>query len=143
MSKWDKRFLDLAKTVASWSKDPSTGVGAVVVDKDHRIVSLGFNGFPRGVKDDERLKDRDTKYEVTVHAEVNAVLFAQRNLTGCTCYIWPLPCCARCASILVQSGIDRVVSVQVTEPRWIESCKLGQSLLEEAGVQVYLSKEEV
>ncbi len=143
MSKWDNRFLSLAKTVASWSKDPSTGVGAVIVDKDNRIVSLGFNGFPRGVKDDDRLNDREKKYEITVHAELNAILFARTPVDGCTIYTYPLPPCSRCASTIIQSGIVRSVAPVIDEPRWIESCKLGQSILEEAGVQYYLSKEEV
>jgi dCMP deaminase len=132
------RFLNLAKEVANWSKDPSTKVGAVIADKDHRIVSIGFNGFPQGIKDDERLNDREKKYELTIHAEANAILFAGRSLDGCTCYTWPLPCCSRCAAIIIQSGMDRFVSLEVTEPRWIESCKLGQDLLKEAGVQTFL-----
>lgn len=143
MSKWDRRFIELAKTVSTWSKDPSTGVGAVIVDKDHRIVSIGFNGFPRGIKDDERANDRSLKYEMTVHAELNACLFARHPLHDCVCYVWPYPPCARCAGVLIQSGISRVVAPTITEERWIESCKLGQSLLEEAGVQYYLSKERV
>lgn len=137
MNKWDQRFLQLAKEVSTWSKDPSTGVGAVIVDKDHRIVSLGFNGFPRGVADNSRLDDREVKYELMVHAEVNVVLFARRDLAGCTLYTWPIPPCSRCSSVIVQSGINRVVSVEPPE-RWKASCELGQSILAEAGVQSYL-----
>lgn len=142
-NKWDTRFLLLAKTVSTWSKDPSTRVGAVVVDRDHRIVSIGFNGFARGVKDDERLNDRATKYEMTVHAEINAILFAKTDLRDCTIYVWPLPPCGRCASVIIQSGISRVVAPVLTEIRWIESCLLGQRLLEEAGVQYFLNGESI
>lgn len=141
MSKWDSRFLSLAKEVSTWSKDPSTGVGAVIVDKDHRLVSVGFNGFPRGIKDDERLNNRELKYEYTIHAEVNAVLFAKQPLDDCTIYVWPLPPCSRCAAILAQSGIARVVSQAVTEERWKESCGHGESLLKEAEVDYYLTGE--
>jgi dCMP deaminase len=140
VSKWDDRFIQLAKTVSTWSKDPSTGVGAVIVDWDNRIVSLGFNGFPRGIKDDERLESREIKYETTIHAEVNAILFSKRDLSGCTLYVWPIPPCSRCSSIIVQSGIARVVSVSPPE-HWQQSCELGKSLLEEAGVAYYLTKE--
>lgn len=134
MDKWDERFLSMAETVASWSKDPSTGVGAVIVDKDHRVVSLGFNGFPRGIKDDERSQDRALKYEMTIHAEVNAILFAKQSLLGCTLYSYPLAPCGRCASVIAQSGISRIVSPVVKEQRWLESCGLGKAILEEAGV---------
>ena len=85
MSKWDRRFLDLAAGMATWSKDMSTQVGAIIVDRDQRIVSSGYNGFPRGVVDSiERYQDRDTKYRMVVHAEINAILFATRDLTGGT-----------------------------------------------------------
>ncbi len=68
MADWNKRFLDLAEHVASWSKDPSTKVGAVVVDEKKRVVSLGYNGFPRGVLDiDSRYNDRDTKHLFVAH----------------------------------------------------------------------------
>lgn len=80
MSKWDHRFLELAELVGSWSKDPSTQVGAVIVDIDNRIVSTGFNGFPRGCLDHaDTLGDRDRKLLRTIHAEDNALLFARRR----------------------------------------------------------------
>ena len=85
MSKWDARFIALASLVASWSKDPSTQVGAVIVDQDKRIVSTGFNGFPQGVNDAP--VDREIKLLRTIHAEENALLFARRNVTGMTIYV--------------------------------------------------------
>ena len=103
-NKWDRRFFDLAFYIAGWSKDPSTKVGAVVVDPgNRRIVSTGFNGFPLGVEDTEaRLENREVKYEMVVHAEQNALLFAGPQAIGCTLYVTPLPPCARCAVIIIQ-----------------------------------------
>ena len=73
MNKWDANFLTLANTVSMFSKDTSTKVGAVIVDDDNRVVSIGYNGFPKGVKDDHRLDNRELKYEMIVHAEANGV----------------------------------------------------------------------
>ena len=107
--KWDARFLEQAELIAGWSKDPSTGVGAVIVDPKNRVVSQGFNGFPRACADDaDLLADRDEKLRRTLHAEQNALLFAHRSVEGCTVYVTHPPC-ARCAAMLIQSGIKRVV----------------------------------
>lgn len=109
--KWDLRFLTLAFLVASWSKDPSTKCGAVIV-RGNRIISLGYNGFPQGVYDhNERLQDRETKYKMVLHAEVNALMFANVDLTGCTIYTVPMPPCSRCAAQIIQAGIKRVVAL--------------------------------
>ena len=105
MSKWDRRMLGLVNLIATWSKDPSTGVGAVIVDSKNRIVSVGFNGFPRAVCDsDEALFDRDEKLRRTIHAEENALLFARGPVDGCTIYVTHPPC-ARCAAKLIQAGV--------------------------------------
>jgi dCMP deaminase len=109
LSSWDKRFLELAELVSSWSKDPSTKVGAVIVDNQNIIVSVGFNGFPKGIKDNDRLNHRDSKYQIIVHAENNALMFAKRPLDGCTIYTYPFMPCPRCAGMIIQSGIKRVV----------------------------------
>jgi dCMP deaminase len=135
LSNWDHRFLALAEFVAGWSKDPSTQVGAVVMRPDKTVASLGFNGFPRGVADDKRLEDRALKYELVVHAELNAILHAREPLAGYTLYTWPLPPCSRCAAAIIQAGIMRVVSPPPIE-RWRESCELAASILREAGVVV-------
>ena len=66
LKKWDLRFLEMARNAASWSKDPSTKVGAIIVDDDKRVISVGYNGFPKGVRDDERLDDRQEKYKIIV-----------------------------------------------------------------------------
>ena len=134
-TKWDKRFLDLAKLCGSWSKDPSTQVGAVIVDGNNRIVSIGFNGFPQGVEDsEERLVDRETKYDIIVHAEANALMFANKSVEGCTLYTWPFPPCSRCAGLIIQSGVTRVVSVVHTGERWKKNFDLARQLFHEAGI---------
>ena len=85
--KWDRRFLEMARLVSSWSKDPSTKVGSVVVRHDKTVASVGFNGFPRGVADTEaRLLDRSEKLDLIVHAEINALSVAHESLSGCTLY---------------------------------------------------------
>lgn len=108
MNKWDARMITLAGTVATWSQDPSTGVGAVIADSKNRIVSMGFNGFARGVSDNYETIDRDEKLRRTIHAEENALLFANRSVEGCTIYVTHPPC-ARCAAKIIQAGIVRVV----------------------------------
>lgn len=136
MSIWDKRYLDLAEFVASWSKDPSTKVGAVIVRPDKTIASVGFNGLPRGVEDSEaRLLNRDLKYPMTVHAEVNAILHAREPLHGYTIYVAPLNPCSDCAGVIIQSGIKRVVARAERNPRWLESNALAQTMFEEAGIK--------
>lgn len=107
--KWHLRFLQLAALVASWSKDPKRKVGAVVTDHRNRIVSVGFNGFPAYVADTPELyADAPEKLRRTLHAEDNAILFAQRDLATCTIYI-TYPPCAQCAARIIQSGIMKVV----------------------------------
>jgi dCMP deaminase len=129
---WELRMLKLARHIASWSKDPSTQVGAVITDAAHRILSVGYNGFPRGVPD-ENLDDRDHKYAQIVHAEMNAILFAGVPLKGATLYVWPMPPCSRCAGPIIQSGIGRVVSPPAPE-RWADACGIGRKMLYDAGV---------
>lgn len=135
--KWDLRFLDLAKLIASWSKDPSTKCGAVIT-KDKRIISLGFNGFASGVRDsDERLSVRDIKYKMVLHAEDNALLFAKQDLTNCTIYTWPFPPCSQCAAKIIQAGIGRVVAPTATpdlRQRWGESLSLASDMYLEANI---------
>lgn len=115
IQKWDKRFLSLAKFISQWSKDPSTKVGAVIVDENNIVLSLGYNGFPRNVPDDSNFyEDKDQKYKLIVHAELNAILNCSRLLNDkkTTIYIWPLFSCNECAKAIVQSGIKRVISVK-------------------------------
>jgi dCMP deaminase len=136
--KWDFRFLSLAKEVASWSKDPSTKVGSVIVRADRTVASVGYNGFPRGTDDSEELyNDRAVKYERVVHAECNAILNAKEPLNGYTCYIWPLPSCANCAATIIQSGITSVVYTtgHPTAERFKDSIAIGGDMFDEAGIE--------
>jgi dCMP deaminase len=137
---WDKRFLDLADHIAAWSKDPSTKVGAVIVRPNRTIASVGYNGFPRGVKDDaERLSDRPVKYAMTVHAEANAILSADGKVDGCTIYVSPLHPCSNCAALIIQSGIKRVVARMGTAPsQWLDSFEKAKIMFDEAGVDVII-----
>lgn len=138
--KWDQRFLDMARSVSQWSKDPSTQTGAVIVRPDRTVASVGYNGFPRGVKDlPERLKDRDMKYDMIVHCEMNAIISAQEPLYGYTLYCFPFTCCARCAAHVIQAGITRVVSPPPSEgvmSRWSNSLRTARQMFDEAGVVV-------
>ncbi len=137
-TKWDLRFMRQAVEIASWSKDPSTKVGAKIVDELGRPVSEGYNGLPRGIKDTvDRLTNREIKYPATIHAELNAVLFATRPLlVGCTIYSTRPPC-TRCCAVLVQKQITRVVWLHGGEDyasRWGDDVYLGRELLYEAKV---------
>ena len=143
MNKWDERFLDMARLVSGWSKDPSTKCGAVIVRPDRTIVSTGFNGFPRGCSDDpEVYANRELKYARVVHAELNAILHAKEDLTGYTIYTWPPgfgPSCDRCSAHIIQSGITRVVHIRDTSEfalRWKDAAQIGLDMYEEAGVEV-------
>ena len=136
LMKWDKRFLDLSELISSWSKDPSTKVGAVVVDDDRRVISLGYNGFPRGVSDDERLDNRESKYKIVTHAEANALLFASESLKGYTIYTYPFMPCSKCAGLIIQAGIKRVVSYASSNERWSEDFEVSRRMMCEAGVKV-------
>lgn len=142
---WDRRFLELAKHVSTWSKDPSTKVGAVVVKGDSNlVVGLGYNGFPRGVIDlDERYANRETKYAMVVHAEANAILAAGSSCKGARLYVYPAfalpPICSECCKLVIQSGITEVVGYEPdpNDPRvqrWKESIGMSEIMCREAGV---------
>lgn len=104
---WDKKYLQLAALVSTWSKDKAK-VGAVLV-RDNRIVGTGFNGFPTGVKDDERLNNKPVKQAIVVHAEENALLVAGDRARGATMYVYGKPVCARCAASIIQAKVELVV----------------------------------
>lgn len=137
--KWDRRFLALAEHVAQWSKDPSTKTGAVIVDSSNRVVSMGYNGFPKGVDDlPERLANREEKYKIIVHCERNALLFARGSVEWCRLYTWPFMSCAPCAAMVIQAGIIEAIAPVSDNSRWIEDFKLAQTLFDESGVKVKL-----
>ncbi len=140
MSDWDGRFLAMAALVATWSKDPSTQVGAVIT-RGKFVVSLGFNGHPAGIEDSaKRLEDRETKYRTIIHAELNAILSARQPLEGCTLYVVPFMPCSACGAVIVQSGIKRVVTLENDNERWAESFEITRSIFAEAGVELVIRK---
>ena len=140
LDKWDQRFMDLANFVAAWSKDPSTQVGAVIANPHtKRVVSMGYNGFPSGVGDhDHRLENREIKYEMIVHAETNALLFAGPAAENCTLYVTPLPPCARCGVVIIQAGIKRVVAPipNKSKEHWNTQSEISEQMFSEAGVEL-------
>jgi dCMP deaminase len=138
--KWDTRFLTMSKLIASWSKDPSTQTGAVLVRPNRSVISVGYNGFAQGVQDlPERYENRELKYQIVVHCEENGILYADRqSLEGSCLYTWPFMSCSRCAAKVIQTGIKRVVSLKNDNPRWKDSFKLSTMLFDEAGVEVKL-----
>lgn len=141
--KWGARFMELAEHVSTWSKDPSTKVGAVIIDPTTKIVvGLGYNGFPRGVEDtDERYADRPTKYSMVVHAEVNAIHNAARPVRGCLLFI-TYPPCGECAKYIIQAGIVHVIARKPADTRWVDSCKIAETMFKEAGVWLSMMNDE-
>ena len=126
-------MLGLAEYIANWSKDPHRRVGAVIADKANRVISLGYNGFPRGVHD--ALLPKEEKLQRTIHAEVNAILHAKQDLSDCTLYIYPCFPCSQCAALIIQSGICRVVCNDIgTNPKWNTTTAID--LFNEANVHV-------
>lgn len=109
---WDGYFMSLAKVSALRSKDPSTKVGACIINSKKRIISLGYNGMPKG--NDEEFpwgregKDSETKYPYVVHAEMNAILNCPVSFEGCSIYTSLYPC-SNCAKTIAQSGIKEVI----------------------------------
>ncbi len=110
LTKWDYRWLGLAKHVSEWSKDPSTKVGAVIAN-GKKLISLGYNGFPSSCPDHEEwYLDRELKYKLVTHAELNAIVNSYLPVNGATIYTYPLAVCSHCATLLCSHGIAKVVS---------------------------------
>jgi dCMP deaminase len=148
LSHWDKRFLRIAEEVRTWSRDPGTKVGCVLV-LDKRIISVGFNGFPQNLSDSlELYQDRDYKLAVTVHSEANAILNAAKNgakTQGATAYV-TFPPCSQCAAALIQAGIERVICPNPAQApeRWRANFKLGNEMLYNSGVKLlYYSQDDL
>lgn len=140
MTDWDQRFMDLATHVAGWSKDPSTQVGAVIVNNKKQVLSMGYNGFPRGVEDYEhRYTDKPLKYKFVAHAERNALDNAFSDVEGATLYSTLYPC-TECAKGIIQRGIKTVI----TSSKWYsEQAKVfdfgvSEIMFREAGVDVVI-----
>lgn len=136
---WDKRFLDLAHHVSLWSKDPNTKVGAVIVNQNNQVLSLGYNGFPRGVSDDEkRYNDRATKLLFVAHAERNALDNAFIDVRGASLYSTLCPC-NECAKSIIQRGIKKVFSfIPSLEKRTLFNVDITEQMFKEANVNFKL-----
>jgi dCMP deaminase len=141
LDKWDFRFIRLAEEVASWSKDPKRKVGCVI-SHGKRDVAKGYNGFPHSLSDDlNRLRSPAYKDKVIIHAELNAIVNASKfgvSLENATAYVTLHPC-TRCSSLLVQSGIVKIVCPPPLVPessKWYDDFKMSSDLLFEAGLTV-------
>ena len=147
--KWDERFMEVARLIATWSKDTSTKTGAIVVGPDKEIRATGYNGFVRGVDDEVAARyERPTKYDFFEHAERNAVYNAcltGTSLKGCTMYATHDPC-TDCARAIIQSGIKKVVTCKFPAnavQMWHDKASFSEEMFKEAGVEVvYLENKE-
>ena len=139
---WDEYFMGIAVLSAKRSKDPSTQVGACIVNKDKRIISVGYNGMPRCCSDDEFPWDKnenplDSKYLYVCHAELNAILNCDRgNVRDCICYTTLFPC-NECAKAIIQSGMSEVVYM---EDKYADSDSVvaSKKMFDTAGVKYRL-----
>ena len=146
--KWGNRYRDLAKEISTWSKDPSTQVGAVVIGKGGQVMTQGYNGFPRRVRDtEERWANKERKYELVVHAEMNAIYNASLtgvSLKGSTLYVYGLPICNECAKGIIQVGIRKVIATRpkIYNSEWDKSNKLAEELFSEAEVMYLIDVDD-
>ena len=142
-AKWNAIHMGLAHGIAEASKDPSTKVGARIVDPKYRVISEGSNGPPRGVTDNPNIS-RDAKLRRTIHAERNAIQFAQRDLAGAIMYSTHYPC-AQCAAAIVQAEIAEVVTHEPNPEfaaRWADDIAEAASIFAEAGVTVTIMPKQ-
>lgn len=137
--KWINRWLDEAKHKSLWSKDPSKKIGAVAVGKHNQILSIGYNGFPRGIADtDDRYNNRETKYKYVVHSEQNLIYNACLtgvSLEGSSVFVYGLPICGECMKGLIQVGVKEIYSIGEVDDRWEESTEFAKSLAKEACIK--------
>jgi len=135
-TKWQQRFMEMAFLCASWSKDPSSKVGAVIT-QGNRIVSQGFNGYPHGVTDNPD-NPRELKYQLTIHAEANALLHSKRDLTGCSIFATHYPC-PNCTAMIIQSGITHIYVPEQNDDflsRWSDQIAVSNTMIDEVGIVV-------
>lgn len=140
---WDEYFTKLCIATSKKSKDPSTKVGAIIVGSHHEIRSSGWNGFPRGVDDNSaRYANRELKYKLVVHGELNAICNANLagiSLEGCILYVYPFFPCNECAKAIIQVGIKEVVTISEKPPiGWEENVAIAKMMFDEAGIKYRL-----
>ncbi len=137
---WDEYFMGVAMLSAMRSKDPNTQVGACIVNKEKRIVGVGYNGFPTGCSDEDLPWQRDgewfdTKYPYVCHAELNAILNSiGGDLKGCTLYVALFPC-NECAKAIIQAGIKKIVYLS-DKYKDTDSTKASKRMLSQAGIEL-------
>ena len=140
MDKWDLRYLKMARLISTWSKDPSTQTGAVIVRQNKSVASVGFNGFPRTMPDSPELyNNREEKYSRIVHCEMNALLFLNESVQDYTLYTWPFMSCDRCFVHMIQAGITRFVAPEATPElltRWGDAFDRVRMYASESGVEL-------
>lgn len=137
--KWHRRFLSLADTIATWSKDPSRGVGCVIVNPAKQICATGFNGLPRGIADLPERLESPAKYDLICHAEMNAIVqcaYGGIPCAGTTLYASFSPC-SHCAIAIVQAGVAKVVTWKddAIDPQWAASLNSAVEMFKEAGIE--------
>lgn len=142
---WDEYFMGVAFLSGMRSKDPSTQVGACIIDKEKKIIGMGYNGFPLGSSDDKMPWGKtgdflDTKYPYVVHAELNAILNSIKSLKESTIYVTHFPC-NECAKAIVQSGIKKVIYFS-DKHKNLESTVASRTILKNAGVEIVNLKME-
>ena len=138
------KFVPIAEAISSLSKDPSTKVGAVIIDNDSNILSTGFNGFPRGVNDlEQRYINRDIKLKYVAHAEANAIAQAARvgaKLLGSSLIVTALYPCTNCAKMIIQAGIKTIyvptMNTESTNIHWHEELIMSENMFNEAGIEI-------
>ena len=143
---WDEYFMGLTHLSALRSKDPNTQVGACIVDAENKVVSIGYNGMPRGCSDNEFPWEREggflnTKYAFVVHAELNAILNSPRPVKDCTLYVSLFPC-NECAKAIIQSGIRKIV-YESDKYDGTEGNVASKKMLQKAGVELVQLPYEV
>ena len=148
MTNWNKRFMELATFVSKWSKDKSTGTGAIICDDDKRIISIGYNGFPSGCNDEiESRHERPAKYQYTEHAERNSIYNAARigaKTKDATIYVMWFPC-TDCARAIIQSGIKKLVCKRPDfyDERWGQSFIAANEMLIECKIEIEFVEDEI
>jgi dCMP deaminase len=135
---WDEYFMGIALLSAKRSKDPNTQVGACIVDRDNKIVGIGYNGFPIGCSDDNLPWSREgaaneTKYPYVVHAEANAILNSTKDIHGARIYVDLFPC-NECAKLIIQSGIKEVVYLS-DKYKESDTVKASRRMFQMAGIK--------
>lgn len=142
---WDEYFIKITETVALKSKDPSTRLGCVIADPRNRVVSLGYNGMIQGADESKMtLSERPMKYYFAIHAEMNAILFAHQDLTGCTLYSL-IASCENCLKYCLQAGIKRFVYKELRVKSYSSNQKKTMTSVEtdEAVIRLLTSMPDV